>query len=89
MHKPECVIENEAHEIVWDFDIKTYHPIPSRRQNLVFNTKKERTNKLVDFAVPAHNRMKIKENEKIKKYLDLARELKKLEYQGDSDTICI
>ena len=31
-----------------------------------------------DFAVPANHRVKIKENEKIEKYLDLARELNKL-----------
>ena len=32
----------------------------------------------MDFAVPADHRVKLKENEKIDKYLDLARELKKL-----------
>ena len=33
---------------------------------------------LVDFSVPADHRIRIKESEKIEKYLDLARELKKL-----------
>ena len=32
----------------------------------------------MDFAVPAYHRVKLKENEKMDKYLDLARELKKL-----------
>ena len=32
----------------------------------------------MDFAVPAENRVKLKESEKRDKYLDLARELKKL-----------
>ena len=32
---------------------------------------------MVDFAVPADHRVKLKENEKKDKYLDLARELKK------------
>ena len=31
----------------------------------------------MDFAVPAHHRVKLKESEKRDKYLDLARELKK------------
>ena len=31
----------------------------------------------MDFAVPADHRAKLKENEKMDKYLDLARELKK------------
>ena len=34
--------------------------------------------RLVNFAVPADNRIKIKENEKRDIYLDLARQLKKL-----------
>ena len=37
-----------------------------------------RTCKIVDFAVPADHRVKLKECEKKDKYLDLARELKKL-----------
>ena len=37
---------------------------------------KERTCPVVDFAVPADQRVKLKESEKKDKYLDLARELK-------------
>ena len=40
--------------------------------------KKKRTCKIVDFAVPADHRIKLKECEKKDKYPDLARELKKL-----------
>ena len=40
--------------------------------------KKERICKIVDFAIPADHRIKLKGNEKKNKYLDLARELKKL-----------
>ena len=40
--------------------------------------KKKKTCKIVDFAVPAYHRLELKENEKKDKYLDLARELKKL-----------
>ena len=40
--------------------------------------KKKRTCKIMDFAVPADHRIKLKECEKKDKYLDLARELKKL-----------
>ena len=41
----------------------------------------------MDFDVPANHRVKIKENEKIDKYLDLARELKKkiATHERDSD----
>ena len=40
--------------------------------------KKKKIGKIVDFAVPADHRIKLKEYEKRNKYLDLARELKKL-----------
>ena len=40
--------------------------------------KKKRTCKIVNFAVPADYRIKLKECEKRDKYLDLAREFKKL-----------
>ena len=40
--------------------------------------QKKRICKIVDFAVPADHRIKLKECEKRDKYLDLARELKKL-----------
>ena len=39
--------------------------------------KKKRICKIVDFAVPANHRIKLKESEKKDKYPDLARELKK------------
>ena len=66
--------------IIWDFNIQTDHLIPVRRPDLIIinNTKKKRTCKIVDFAVPAEHRIKLKECEKKDKYLDLARELKKL-----------
>ena len=40
--------------------------------------KKKRICKIVDFAVPVDHRIKLKECEKRDKYLDLAKELKKL-----------
>ena len=44
-----------------------------------YNQKqKKRTWKIVDVSVPADNRITLKECEKKDKYLDLARELKKL-----------
>ena len=40
--------------------------------------KKKRICKIVDFAVPTDHRINLKESEKKDKYLDLARELKRL-----------
>ena len=53
--------------------------IPARRPDLIIiNKKKERICKIVEFAVPADHRINLKESKKKDKYLDLARELKKL-----------
>ena len=33
--KPESVLENKMHKILWDFKIQTNHPILARRLDLV------------------------------------------------------
>ena len=43
-----------------------------------YNNQQKKISKLVDFAVPADHKIKLKECEKRYKYLDLVRELKKL-----------
>ena len=79
MHNPAPVLENDTHKLQWDFDIHTDHLISARRPDLIIiNNKKMRNCKIVDFVVPADHRIKLKECEKKYKYLDLARELKKL-----------
>ena len=79
MHNPVPVLENAMHKLLLDFNIQTDHLILARRPDLIIiNKKKKRTRKIVDFAVPADHRIKLKECEKKDKYLDLARELKKL-----------
>ena len=41
MHKPESVLENETHKILWDFEIQTDHLIPARRpdQEIIYKKK--------------------------------------------------
>ena len=80
MHNPAPVLENNTHKLLWEFNIQTDHLIPARRPDLIIinNKKKKRTCKIVDFAVPADHRIKLRECEKKDKYLDFARELKNL-----------
>ena len=78
MHSPESVRENKTHKLLWDFDIQTDHLISTRRPDLIIINNKERTCRIVDFAVPADYGAKLKEIEKRDKYFDLAKELKKL-----------
>ena len=78
MYYPAPVLENESHKLLWDFNIQTDHLIPARRPGLIIIKKRKRICKIVDFAVPADHRINQKESEKKDKYLDFARELKKL-----------
>ena len=79
MHNPAPVLENDTHKLQWDFDIQTDHLNSARRPDLIIINKKiKRICKIVDFAVPADHRINLKECEKKDKYLNLARELKKL-----------
>ena len=82
MRNPKSVLDNDTHKLLWDFDIQTDHLISAERQD-------QRICKIVDFAVPADRRIKLKEREKTDKYLDLAREWKKtMENEGDNYTNC-
>ena len=78
MHNPAPVLENNTRKLLWNFDIHTDQLILARKPDLTIINKKKRTCKIVDFAVLADHRIKLKECEKKDKYLDLARELKKL-----------
>ena len=48
------------------------------KPDLILINKKDRTCRIVDFAVPVDHGVKLKGREKRDKYLDLAKELKKL-----------
>ena len=78
MNNLAYVLENDTHKLLWDFDILTGHLISASWPDLIIiNRKKEKKCKIVDFAVPADHRIKLKECEKKDKYLDIARQLKK------------
>ena len=74
IHNPAQVLENDTHKLLWEFDVQTVHLISARRPDLMIINKIKKICKIVDFAVPADHRIKLKECEKRDKYLDLARE---------------
>ena len=41
MHKPELVLKNETHKLVWDFEIQTDYLILARQPDLVIINKNE------------------------------------------------
>ena len=78
MYKQEYVLKNDTHKLLRDFDIQMDTLISARRTDLIIINKKERTCRIVDFAVPVDHRIKLKDCEKRDKCLDLAKELKKM-----------
>ena len=77
-HKPESVMENDMVKILWDFNIQTDHIIQHRRPDIVVVDKSNRKCQIVDIAVPGDRRVAQKEQEKIEKYAELKREIKKI-----------
>ena len=76
-HEPESDLENENYKILWDFSIQTDHVLEARRPDLVLVDKKKRSCKIIDVAVPGDRRIEKKEKDKIEKYQDLGRELRR------------
>ena len=66
-------------KLLRDFEIQTNHLNSTRWPDLVTDN---------NFTVPADNKVKIKESKKNNEYLDLAREQKKMEHEGDEVIIC-
>ena len=77
-HEPESFFENEDYKILWDFSILADHVIEAPTPYLVVVNKKERSCKIIDFAVPGDTRIEEKEKDKIEKHQDLERELQKI-----------
>ena len=70
--------QSTIHPRKWDFKIRTGYLISVRRPDLVIVNKKKRTCWIVNFVLPADQRIKLKDSEKRDKYVDLAREQKTL-----------
>ena len=59
MQNPESVLQNETHKVVRNFEIETTRSSDSQQQQ-----QKKKTSRIVDFAVPADHKIKLKEREK-------------------------
>ena len=70
MHKPESVLQNEMHKILWGFEIQMDHLLSASQPDLVLINKKKRKEKrrtchLVDFTISVDCRVKIKKKSKM------------------------
>ena len=77
-HVPGKVRESEKVKILLDFRIHTDHQLEHKSSDLVEVDKQQAVCRIIDVAVPGDARVELKEKEKIDKYQDLAKELKKL-----------
>lgn len=71
--------EYQSHKI-WNLSVQTGHAIEVRRINFIVIDKVSRKCQIIEFAVPYDNQLDSKETEMIKKYQDLATELKTIEH---------
>ena len=71
-------MENAEIKLLWDINIQSGNLIDARRPDLIVINKKEQKGIIIDIAVPTDVRVKEKEKEKVEKYQDLKKEIKRL-----------
>ena len=64
--------------MLWDFSVRTDHEIEARRPDLLIIDKSEKNCQIIDVTIPEDGRVGAKEDEKVEKYQDLAREVRKM-----------
>ena len=72
------VIENNEVKVLWDVNIQCGQVIEAKTPDLVVVIKGERKCIIIDIAVPCDSRTNDKEKEKVEKYQDLKREIKRI-----------
>ena len=77
-HEPESVVENERFKVLWDFTVQTDLEIHARRPDIIIVDKNLNETIIIDVAIPVDVNIRNKEQEKIIKYQDLAREIRKI-----------
>ena len=82
-------LENKTHNIFCYSEIQTNPPIQSRRPVLIIINKQNKIYCIVDFAVPADHRVKVKEGKRLDKFMDRVRHRKAVKPESDCNTIRI
>ncbi|MBV2145222.1 MAG: hypothetical protein KTM48_00520, partial [Wolbachia endosymbiont of Pissodes strobi] len=77
-YSPPPILENETSKIYWDVTIITDRATEHNRPDMVVWNKTEKSATLIDFAVPQDYNMAKTYAEKIRKYEQLAREVKQM-----------
>ena len=77
-YNPLDVIENNKVKVLWDFPIQTDHEVRHHKPDIVVVHKETRTATIIDIAVPNDTNIATTRMEKIRRYIDLAVEIKTL-----------
>ena len=70
------VLENENCKIIWDFQFRLIKTEKARRPDLIFEDKEERQIFIIDMAVPMEMNVEKKRRSKLRKYQQLAYEIR-------------
>ena len=70
------VTENDKAKVLWDFNIQTDHVIQACRPDIVAKDKELDHTWIIDIPVPGDAR--VEDKEKVEKYQDLEREVRRL-----------
>ena len=77
-HIPEGAVENEEVKVLWDIIVQCNNAIETRGPDIILIDKKEWKGTIIDNAVPADVTVGEKEREKMGKYQDLKRKIRRL-----------
>ena len=77
-HRAENVSENDNVKILWDVKIQTDKIVEHSRPDILVVIKETKKCLIIDVACPFDTRIKEKEKEKVEKYQDLKREIKRI-----------
>ena len=88
-HAPEGAVANEEIKVLWDINIQCDNLIEARRPDVIVIDKKEQKGIIIDIAAPADVRVEEKEKEKVKKYQDLKREIRRLWKLRNSEIVLV
>ena len=77
-HSPESVAENEEVKILWDVMVQSDREIRARKPDIAVVNKNERSCVIIDIALPEDIKVSKKEREKIERYQELKREIKRM-----------
>jgi len=77
-YTPESVIENKTHLLYWDRTILSDKEAIHNRPDITVFDKEKKKVQFIDMAIPSPNNMQTVYAEKIRKYGELARQVKRL-----------